>query len=83
MKAVLTFENKEEFDTFMTGRNTTPITVENNDIEEPQFTPEEAERYKVASDLATVCDYLEDSEVIKIKLIIRRAQARKEGEEHG
>lgn len=43
-----------------------------------EITEDEAERYAVASDLANVCDYLEDSEVIKIKLIIQKAQARKE-----
>lgn len=43
-----------------------------------EITEDEAERYAVASDLANVCDYLEDSEVIKIKLIVQKAQARKE-----
>ncbi len=43
-----------------------------------EITESEAERYAVASDLANVCEYLEDSEVIKIKLIIQKAQARKE-----
>lgn len=43
-----------------------------------ELTEDEAERYAVASDLANICDYLEDSEVIKIKLIIQKAQARKE-----
>lgn len=38
----------------------------------------EAERFAVASDLANVCEYLEDSEVIKIRLIVSKAQARKE-----
>ncbi len=42
------------------------------------ITEGEAERYAVASDLANVCEYLEDSEVIKIKLIIQKAQARAE-----
>lgn len=43
-----------------------------------ELTEDEAERYAVASDLANVCDYLEESEVIKIKLIIQKALARKE-----
>lgn len=43
-----------------------------------EMTEDEAERYAVASDLANVCEYLEDSEVIKIKLIVQKAQARKE-----
>lgn len=43
----------------------------------------EAEQYAVASDLANVCEYLEDSEIIKIKLIIQKAQARKERSERG
>lgn len=45
-----------------------------------EMTEGEAERYAVASDLANVCEYLNDSEVIKIKLIIQKAQARKERE---
>lgn len=51
--------------------------------DDKDITEEEAERYAAASDLANVCEYLEDSEVIKIKLIIRKAQARKERAEHG
>lgn len=81
MKAVLTFENKQEFDDFMAGRNTQPIAVEETSHEEPEFTQEEAERYKIASDLATVCDYLEDSEIIKIRLIVSKCEKRKEEKE--
>ena len=58
--------------------------AENADFSERgEMTEDEAERYAVASDLANVCEYLEDSEVIKIKLIIRKAQARKERAERG
>lgn len=49
------------------------VTIESDDDPE-----EEEERYAVASDLANVCDYLSDSEVIKIRLIIQKAQERKE-----
>ncbi|RKI94305.1 hypothetical protein D7V94_01820 [Parablautia intestinalis] len=42
-----------------------------------EVTEEEAERYAVASDLANVCEYLEESEVIKIRLIINKAEKRK------
>lgn len=49
--------------------------------DDTEITEEEAERCAVASDLANVCEYLEDSEVIKIKLIVQKAQARKEREE--
>lgn len=42
------------------------------------MTEDEMERAKVASNLANVCEYLKDSEVISIKLIIQKAQARKE-----
>lgn len=42
-----------------------------------EITEDEAERQAVASDLANVCEYLEDSEVIKIKLIVQKAQERK------
>lgn len=81
MKAILTFESEKEFDAFMARRTTQPTAIEESD-EEPQFTPEEAERYKTASDLATVCDYLEDSEIIKIRLIISKCEARKEKAEN-
>lgn len=58
--------------------------AENADFSERgEMTEDEAERYAVASDLANVCEYLEDSEVIKIKLIIQKAQARKERAERG
>ena len=46
-----------------------------------EISEDEAERYAIVSELANVCDYLEDSEVIKIKLIIQKAQARKERSE--
>lgn len=51
------------------------------DTDLTDMTEDEAERYAVASDLANVCDYLDDSEVIKIRLIIQKAEARKEREE--
>lgn len=47
-----------------------------------ELTEDEAQRYAVASDLANVCEYLEDSEVIKIRLIVSKAQARKERAEN-
>lgn len=59
---------------------TTTITVkEDGEI----VTEEEAERYAVASDLANVCEYLKESEVIAIRLTIQKAQARKERAENG
>lgn len=64
-------------------------TPENREAENVDFsdgkemTEAEAERYAVASDLANVCEYLEDSEVIKIRLIVSKAQARKERGENG
>lgn len=51
--------------------------------DDDELTEGEAERYAVASDLANVCEYLEDSEVIKVKLIVNKAQARKERAENG
>jgi len=48
-----------------------------------EMTEGESERCAAASDLANVCEYLEDSEVIKIRLIIQKAQARKERAERG
>lgn len=44
-----------------------------------EVTQEEEQRFAVASDLANVCEYLEDSEVIKIRLIVNKAQG-KEGQ---
>lgn len=65
-------ENKKHEDESDT---TAGYTIYSDDEE---MTEREAEQYAVASDLANVCEYLEDSEVIKIKLIIQKAQARKE-----
>lgn len=71
------------------GLATGEETPENREAENADFsergemTEDEAERYAVASDLANVCEYLEDSEVIKIRLIASKAQARKEREERG
>ena len=47
------------------------------------MTEDKEERYAVASDLANVCEYLKENEVIAIKLIIQKAQKRKEREENG
>lgn len=49
--------------------------------DDQDMTEDEAERYNIVSDLANVCEYLEDSEVIKIKLLISKAQKRKERSE--
>lgn len=71
------------------GLATGAETPENREAENADFpqrgemTEAEAERYAAASDLANVCEYLEDSEVIKIKLIIQKAQERKERAERG
>lgn len=46
--------------------------------DDDETTEEEAERQAVASDLANVCEYLEEKDVIAIKLIIQRARKRKE-----
>lgn len=82
MKAVITFENETEFNKFMAGRNTQPKNVEEIEDEERTFTKEQSDRYEIASDLATVCEYLEDSEIIKIRLIISKCKARKERTEN-
>ncbi len=44
---------------------------------------DETERHVVVSDLANVCEYLDDSEIIKIRLMIQKAEARKERTENG
>lgn len=45
------------------------------------YTAEEQERFAIASDLANVCEYLKDSEVIAIRLIVQKCEARKERDE--
>ena len=47
-----------------------------------QLTEQEVEKFAIVSDLANVCEYLTESEVIKMRLIINKAQARKEREEN-
>lgn len=43
-----------------------------------EIAQDDEQRFAIASDLANVCEYLEDSEVIKIRLIVNKAQARKD-----
>nr|DAS20902.1 MAG TPA: hypothetical protein [Caudoviricetes sp.] len=78
MKAVITLENEKEINRFMAGKNTQPQSVEDTEDEERTFTKEQSDRYEIASDLATVCEYLEDSEIIKIRLIVSKCKARKD-----
>lgn len=82
MKAVITLENEKEINRFMTGKNTQPQSVEDTEDEERTFTKEQSDRYEIASDLATVCEYLEDSEIIKIRLIVSKCKARKDRAEN-
>lgn len=58
------------------NNTTTGYTIYPDD--DLEMTEEEMERYAVVSDLANVCDYLEDSEIIRIKIIVQKAQKRKE-----
>lgn len=82
MKAVITLENEKEIGRFMAGKNTQPQSVEDTEDEERTFTKEQSDRYEIASDLATVCEYLEDSEIIKIRLIVSKCKARKDRAEN-
>ena len=82
MKAVITLENEKEINRFMAGKNTQPQSVEDTEDEESTFTKEQSDRYEIASDLATVCEYLEDSEIIKIRLIVSKCKARKDRAEN-
>ncbi len=82
MKAVITLENEKEINRFMAGKNTQPQSVEDTEDEERTFTKEQSDRYEIASDLATVCEYLEDSEIIKIQLIVSKCKARKDRAEN-
>ena len=63
-----------------TDEKTQRQTIE-PETEEVEITAEEKERLDLVSDLANCCEYLEDSEVIKIRLIIAKCQKRKETEE--
>ena len=45
-----------------------------------ELTQEEAERFETASDIASYCEYLEESELIQLKLIAAKCKARKERE---
>lgn len=69
------------------GSGDAPHVTVNNAQQEQQneeicnYTEEEQQRFAVASDLANVCEYLEDSEVIKIRLIVQKCEARKERDE--
>ena len=69
------------------GSGEVPCVTVNNaqqgqqDEEINNYTAEEQERFAVASDLANVCEYLEESEVIKIRLIVQKCEARKERNE--
>lgn len=82
MKAVITLENEKEINRFLAGKNTQPQSVEDTEDEERTFTKEQSDRYEIASDLATVCEYLEDSEIIKIRLIVSKCKARKDRAEN-
>lgn len=82
MKAVITLENEHEVNRFMAGNITQPQSVEDTPDEERKFTQEQSDRYEIASDLATVCEYLEDSEIIKIRLIVSKCKARKDRAEN-
>lgn len=55
----------------------TVTEIRQADSESDPLDPEEAERYAAASDLANCCEYLEDSELIKLKLMIQKCEARK------
>ncbi len=44
---------------------------------ETKMQKEDEERYAAVSELANVCEYLTDSEVIKIRLMIKKAEERK------
>jgi len=43
-----------------------------------ELTQEEAERFETASDMANYCEYLEESELIQLKLLVAKCKARKE-----
>lgn len=42
------------------------------------MTQEEAERFETASDIATYCEYLEESELIQLKIIASKCKARRD-----
>ncbi len=66
-------EKKLEF-----GTDKKDEAAEVEDAEELQLTQEEADRYEAASDLADCCEYLTEPELISLKLLVQKCQARRE-----
>lgn len=92
IQAAITITIKEDGETTAEVKRAASIPISKLDNEssmaagyivhsDDEISEDEAERYAIVSELANVCDYLEDSEVIKIKLIIQKAQVRKERSE--
>lgn len=82
MKAVITLESEKEFNDFIKGKIGKVADYKEDSIDEETENEYELEEpYKTASDLANVCEYLENSEIIKIRLIISKCEARKEKEQ--
>ena len=66
------------------GKDVKVTKIEEREQEQPEgmeeLTQEEAERFETASDIASYCEYLEESELIQLKLIAAKCKARKERE---
>lgn len=43
------------------------------------ISPEDKKKYDVASDLANVCEYMQDVDVMKVRLIVDECEKRKAG----
>ena len=66
------------------GKDVKVTKIEEREQEQPEgmeeLTQEEAERFETASDIASYCEYLEENELIQLKLIAAKCKARKERE---
>lgn len=66
------------------GKDVKVTKIEEREQEQPEgmkeLTQEEAERFETASDIANYCEYLEENELIQLKLIAAKCKARKERE---
>lgn len=62
------------------GETEDQITADQKEEQEEQpkhITKEQNERYNLASDLANVCEYMDDADVMKIKVIVDKCNTRK------
>lgn len=76
MRVIIEIEDEKKVKVAKDGEGEQTKQMEEIDLE--GLTQEEAERYEAASDLANCCEYMEEAELIKLKLLVERCKARKE-----